>query len=88
VVGEPVEDDAFGSTLSIGSFGMGAPEDLAVGVPVERVGSIVGAGAVNIIYGSASGLTAQGNQLWSQDSEGSDDAAESGDIFAGSLAST
>ncbi|HYU58354.1 MAG TPA: hypothetical protein VEO00_09930, partial [Actinomycetota bacterium] len=64
------------------------PKDLAVGVPVEDVGSVTAAGAVNVLYGSPSGLTVTGNQLWTQDSDGTDDAAESTDIFGGSLAST
>ena len=40
--------------------------DLAIGVPADEDG----AGGVNIIYGSASGLTASGDQYWSQDSPG------------------
>jgi disulfide bond formation protein DsbB len=88
VAGGAEDGDGFGSSLAIGQFGMGTAGDLAVGVPVEKLGTIVGAGVVNVIYGSASGLTAEGSQLWSQDSDGSDDAAESTDIFAGSLAST
>ena len=41
--------------------------DLAVGVPFEDVGAVVDAGAAHIIYGSASGLNASGNQLWVQE---------------------
>ena len=43
------------------------------------------AGAVNVIYGSAAGLTATDNQLWHQNSSGIADAAEAGDHFGGSL---
>ena len=32
--------------------------DLAVGVPLEKVGGHFGAGAVNVLYGSGNGLTA------------------------------
>jgi len=88
VAGAPEDGDEFGTSLAIGSFGKGAPKDLAVGVPVEDVGSVTAAGAVNVLYGSPSGLTVTGNQLWTQDSDGTDDAAESTDIFGGSLAST
>lgn len=44
--------------------------DLAIGVPYENLGTMEGAGAVNVLYGSAEGLTAAGDQLWSQDSTG------------------
>jgi hypothetical protein len=70
-----------------GDFDGDGHDDLAVGVPGEDVGSVENAGAVNVIYGSASGgLTADGNQLWHQDSTGIADAAEPGDIFGSSLA--
>ena len=59
--------------------------DLAVGVPAESIGSVA-AGGLNMIYGSAAGLTSTGNQLWSQDSSGVQDAAEAGDQFAAALA--
>ena len=45
-------------------------DDLAIGVPDEDIGAISNAGAVNVLYGSASGLTAAGDQLWHQDSSG------------------
>ena len=54
-------------------------DDLAIGVPNEDVGGQVNAGAVNILYGSASGLTAT-NQLLTQAS------AEDGDQFGASVA--
>jgi hypothetical protein len=40
-------------------------DDLAIGVPNEDVGGQVNAGAVNILYGSAGGLTGT-NQLLTQ----------------------
>jgi uncharacterized repeat protein (TIGR01451 family) len=61
-------------------------QDLAIGVPGERVGSIENAGAVNVLYGSKAGITAEKNQLWSQDSPGVQDTSESGDRFAAALA--
>jgi hypothetical protein len=41
---------------------------------------------VNVIYGSASRLAADDNQLWHQDSSGIADAAKEGDFFGESLA--
>jgi hypothetical protein len=37
-----------------------------VGVPREDIGVAANAGAVNIIYGSSTGLTSNGNQFWDQ----------------------
>jgi hypothetical protein len=60
-------------------------DDLAIGVPREDLGA-TDEGAVHIIYGTAAGLSATGSQLWTQDSAGILDAAESGDKFGSSLA--
>jgi hypothetical protein len=88
VMGTAETADTFGHSLAIGNFGKGPQQDLAVGVPGEDVGSIENAGAVNILYGSAAGVATQGNMLLTQDSDGSDDAAEPFDLFGRSLAST
>jgi hypothetical protein len=44
--------------------------DLAVAVTGEDVNGVEGAGAVNVVYGSSSGLSADGNQIWHLDSPG------------------
>jgi hypothetical protein len=54
-------------------------DDLAIGVPNEDVNGQVNAGAVNILYGSASGLTGT-NQLLTQA------APEDGDQFGVAVA--
>ena len=61
--------------------------DLAVGVPEEGIGSIAGAGGVNVIYGSGSGLsaTSKADQFWSQSSGGINDNPEGGDGFGSSM---
>src|SRR5205085_10955591 len=58
----------FGSSLAAGNFGRGRFDDLAIGAPGERVGGKRYAGAVYVIYGSASGLTANHGQRWTQNS--------------------
>ncbi len=78
--------DAFGSALAAANFGVSSEVDLAVGVPGERVGTVAGAGAVNVIYGSAGGLSATGDQVWTQDTTGIVDTAEPGDAFGFALA--
>ncbi len=42
---------------------------------------------MNVLYGSGSGLTAAGDQLWHQNVPGGLGGAEAGDVFGGSLAS-
>ena len=61
--------------------------DLAVGVPNENVGTVSDAGAVNVLYGGAAGLSATGNQFWHQDSSGVLNTAEATDLFGLALAS-
>jgi hypothetical protein len=78
--------DQFGLALSAGNFGRSGEADLAVGVLGESIGGIGSAGAVNVIYGTASGLSSTGNQFWHQDSSGMLDSAEQGDGFGSSLA--
>ena len=76
--------DAFGTALASADFDRDGHADLAIGVPLDRVGTTSFAGAVNVLYGSSSGLTATGDQIWSQD--GLADDPETGDGFGQSLA--
>jgi hypothetical protein len=57
-------------------------QDLAVGVRAEDSS----AGAVNVLYGSASGITATADQFFRQGVGGLADTAEGGDLFGSSLA--
>jgi hypothetical protein len=67
-------------------FNNDGAEDLAVGVPTERVGGIERAGAVNVLYGSAGGLSGAGSRLFNQDTPGVVGGAEPGDEFGGAVA--
>ena len=60
--------------------------DLAVGVSSEDVGAIVDAGAVNVLHGSAGGLTGAGSQLFTQNSPELPDTAETSDQFGRAVA--
>lgn len=60
--------------------------DLAIGVPGETVGGVRRAGAVQVLYGGPSGLSAVGNQLWSQESAGVEGQAEPDDLFGVTIA--
>ncbi len=69
------QGDGFGSALSSGDFNGDSYLDLVVGVPEEVVTTGTTGGAVNVLYGSKTGLQATGNgapasQLWSQESDG------------------
>ena len=59
--------------------------DLAVGAPGESIGSIVNAGAVNVLYGSATGSTGTGSQFFTQNTAGVGSTAEAGDTFGNAL---
>jgi hypothetical protein len=86
ILGDGGFDDNFGWSLAVGDFNGDGFADLAAGVPGEPAGALGRAGAVNVIYGSATGLTALGNQLWSQASAGVADDPEADDNFGWSLA--
>jgi hypothetical protein len=68
IAGKREGGDTFGRELAVGDFGNNLAEnryaDLAVGVPGETSSARKWEGAVNIVYGSASGLTSDGNQMW------------------------
>jgi hypothetical protein len=79
--------DRFGSALAAGNFGNGVRADLAVGAQMETVGGAANTGAVNVLYGSAGGLTATDDQFWHQDKPGvAGDGAQQTDLFGWSLA--
>jgi FG-GAP repeat len=88
VEGDPETDDVFGQSLAGGDFNGDGFADLAIGVRNEDVGGVVDAGAVDVIYGSSSGLsvTAIPDQSWSQDSPRVKGVAHTGDVFGFSLA--
>jgi FG-GAP repeat protein len=77
--------DQFGWSLAAANFGNGAAADLAVGIPSEDIGSSLGAGAVDVIYGSAGGLTDTGRQHWTADMVAGN-GIEDGDNFGYELA--
>lgn len=87
--GDPSEiGDQFGFAVANGDFNGDGFSDLAVGVPLEDVGAVADAGAVTILYGSASGLqaSAPAGQHWTQDGAGVEDVAEDGDQFGSAVA--
>jgi hypothetical protein len=76
--------DQFGAALASANVGRSSHEDLVVGVPNEDVSGFSNTGAIQVIYGSSTGLTATGNQFWHQDS-GLPGVNEAGDGFGSVL---
>ncbi|MGC9358454.1 MAG: FG-GAP repeat protein, partial [Anaerolineae bacterium] len=58
--------DNFGRALGAGDFNGDGYSDLVIGVPFEEVAGYSVAGAFHVLYGSPSGLSATGDQLFSQ----------------------
>lgn len=85
IAGEAEEADAFGAALAVADFDDDGFDDLVIGIPSEDVGTIPNAGAAEVLFGAAAGLSGVGSQLWNQDSTLVEGAAEPGDTFGSSL---
>jgi hypothetical protein len=87
VQGAAETNDHFGAALAAGDFNKDGFDDLAIGIPDEDSPSTVSnSGAVIVLYGTASGLSATNNQFWGQNATGIADTSESGDRFGAALA--
>lgn len=71
----------FGGSVAVGDVTGDGIDDVAVGVANERVSGVYSAGAVVLLPGRRSGLTAAGAQELSQDTAGVPGKAEKGDFF-------
>lgn len=78
--------DFFGEVLETGDFDCDGFADLAIGAPQENIGSHANAGAVHVLYGSSTGLTATGDSLFYQGYQGIGGSAEAHDHFGAALA--
>jgi hypothetical protein len=86
VLDVPEENDGFSRSLATGDFNADGHTDLAVGVPGEDVGPYTSVGVVQVMYGSASGLTGSGSDLFMQGSGGVAETPEAFDTFGSHLA--
>ena len=89
-VGDQAEaGDRFGTAVAVADFGgAGTQADLAVGIPGEELGTgVFDSGAVQVFYGTTTGLGTDNQQIFDQDFPADvDGARESGDLFGSSLA--
>jgi FG-GAP repeat len=83
VGGLPENFDVFGFALTAADFNHDGFADLAAAAPLEDVGTLDGAGALSVLYGSAGGLTTTGGRLFTQVGG----LVEAGDEFGEQLAS-
>jgi hypothetical protein len=84
-VGGGLTDMRWGMSLAAGDFNRDGYADLAIGAPMDDVGSITDAGSVSVLYGSASDFWPTGNQLFTQNTSGVSDDAEAYDWFGHTL---
>lgn len=75
----------FGFSLLTGEFEGDGDSDLVIGMFFEEIRGYIWAGAVNVAFGSPSGLTGA-EQFWNQDTSGIRDAAEEGDLYGWAVA--
>ena len=66
VPGRAERGDHFGEQIATGDLDGDGLADLVVGSPQESVGRVAAAGDVHVLYGTTSGLSAEGAQVWSQ----------------------
>jgi hypothetical protein len=80
--GLPERYDLFGFALAAGDFNDDGFADVAAGAPMEDIGTLDAAGALSVLYGSSSGVTASGGRLFTQVGG----TVEAGDEFGEQLA--
>ncbi|MFF5258968.1 FG-GAP and VCBS repeat-containing protein [Actinomadura viridis] len=81
VPGTDEPNDFFGTALAVGDVNGDGRADVAVGAPGEDIGSTADAGAVTVLYGTATGLGTQNAQIFGQNTAGVPGAEEPGDRF-------
>ena len=72
---------SFGWSVGTGDFDGDGRSDVVVGAPWDRVGGVANAGAVNVLHGSPTGVTASGDQLWYRPVTGAPPSPAAGDWF-------
>jgi hypothetical protein len=86
IAGETEGFDGFGAALAAADFKAKGPDELAIGVPFDTVGSVTSAGTVRVLFGGGNGLTANGDRRIHADQGSISGNAEQSDHFGWSLA--
>ena len=85
VLGATACDYLFGTSLAVGDFDGDGYDDLAISAPGADDARPTASGSVNVLYGSTTGLTATGDQLWSLNTSGVDGKSSDGDHFGDTM---
>jgi len=85
VPGSSENFDLFGFSLATGDVNGDKKDELVIGAPGEAIGDRIFAGAVTMLRGSSTGLTASGAKMFHQDTTGVPGTAEEGDSFGMSV---
>ena len=97
VAGRSEVGDRFGAALAVGDIDADGFADVVIGAPddnyrpsnyycrVRGTSACGNVGAVNILYGTANGLNAAGDQFFNQNSSGIEELAQTGDEFGAAL---
>jgi hypothetical protein len=85
VLGTPEDYEYWGASLASGDYNDDGLDDLAVGSPFGMDAGELQSGAVNVFYGSATGPSSTGDQIFDQDTAGINDSVEEYDWFGLSL---
>lgn len=85
VEGFYIASDQFGESVAVADFDGDGYDDIAVGVPGHDQGGVTNAGGVNVLYGTSTGLSSAGDQLWTEASSGMQGTAETDDGFGATL---
>ncbi|MFE5022706.1 esterase [Streptomyces sp. NPDC056656] len=85
VPGTAERGDGWGTDLSVADTNGDGYADVAIGAAGEDIGTVADAGAVWVLRGASTGLTATGAQSWDQNSANVPGAPERGDKWGGQV---